>query len=81
MSAINPNELLALVCFLAKLHTDLDALRWRIVKMTSEECQEALIMEWPEIQGTRNQMDLKKIGEIEFDRKDVRIAVNQILEN
>lgn len=63
------SDLLALVRSLAKYQEGLNDLRGRCMSMTPEECKDAIIMQWPVIQGTANQMALKRIGEQRYDRK------------
>jgi len=70
-----PPALLALVRFLAKYQKDLNDLRNQCISMTPEECKDALIMRWPVIQGTANQLALKRIGEMDYDTKLVAEAV------
>jgi len=66
---------LALVRFLARYQKDLNDPRNQCIDMTPEECKDALIMQWPVIQGTANQLALKRIGEMDYDTKLVAEAV------
>lgn len=68
---------LALVRFLAKYQDDLNDLREQCMGMTPEECKDALIMRWPVIQGTSNQIALKRIGDQEYDIKLVAKALRE----
>lgn len=79
--AIESAQLLALVRFLAKYQSDLNELRDRCIGMTPEDCKDALIMRWPVIQGTENQIALKRIGELNYDTKLVAKAVNALRAN
>ena len=76
-----PPALLALVRFLAKYQDDLNDLRNQCIGMTPEECKDALIMRWPVVQGTANQIALKRIGELAYDTKLVAEAVNALRAN
>jgi len=76
-----PPVLLALVRFLAKYQSDLNALRDRCMSMTPEDCKDAIIMQWPVIQGTANQIALKRIGELDYDIELVAKAVNAMRAN
>jgi|DEB0MinimDraft_3_1074331.scaffolds.fasta_scaffold82675_3 hypothetical protein len=77
---VDSSDLLALVVFLAKHHDQLEALRYSLYAMTPEECKDAVVMNWPIVQGTRNQINLKQIGEMEYDSKAVGRAIAAILE-
>lgn len=77
---VDSSDLLALVVFLAKHHDELEALRYSLYAMTPEECKDAVVMKWPIVQGTRNQINLKRIGEMDYDSKAVGRAVTAILE-
>ena len=78
---LNSTDLLALVCFLAKVHKQVDQMRYKVYSWKPEDgdLRDYLIGQWPVIQGTKNQFDLEKIGEIEFDHKRIRKAVDSIL--
>jgi hypothetical protein len=76
-----PPALLALVRFLARYQADLNELRDLCMGMTPEECKESLIMKWPVIQGTANQIALKRIGELDYDTKLVAEAVHALRAN
>jgi hypothetical protein len=60
--AAEPVGLRNTAIFLAKLWSDLDDLRYRVMGMSPEGCREAIIMQWPVLQGTRNQMDIRRLG-------------------
>jgi hypothetical protein len=78
---LNSTDLLALVCFLAKVHNQVDQLRYKVYSWRPEDgdLRDYLVGQWPVIQGTKNQFDLEKIGEIEFDHTRIRKAVDAIL--
>lgn len=72
-----------LVRFLCQYQGKLNDLRSRAVevypKLESEKIREMVQMEWPIIQGLRNQISLKKIGEQSFDQKLISDAVKIML--
>ena len=76
-------ELLSLVSFLCGYISKLDQLRYKIYawKPKDGDLHEYLIGKWPIIQGTRNQMDLDKIGKLQWTSKDVATAVNFVLKD
>jgi len=78
---LNSTDLLALVCFLAKVHKQVDQLRYKVYSWKPEDgdLREYLVGQWPVIQGTKNQFDLEKIGEMDFDHTRIRKAVEAIL--
>lgn len=79
---LNSTDLLALVCFLAKVHKQVDQLRYKVYSWKEEEdgnLRDYLVGQWPVIQGTKNQFDIEKIGEMEFDHTRTRKAVDAIL--
>ena len=80
---VDSTDMLALVCFLAKYQEDLNKLRYKIYAWKEEDgdLQDYIVGQWPVIQGTRNQMNLAKIGEMEFDHTRIPKAVASILAN
>ena len=78
---LNSADLLALVCFLAKVHTQVDQLRYKVYSWKPEngDLRDYLVSQWPVVQHHKNQMDLKRIGEMEFDHTRIRKAVDTIL--
>lgn len=80
VAQVDSSDLLALVVFLAKHYDQLEALRYSLYAMTPEECKDAVVMKWPIIQGIKNQINLKRIGEMEYNSKAVGRAVAAILE-
>jgi hypothetical protein len=83
MSKVNncPPALVALARFLARYQADLNDLRDLCMGMTPEECKETLIMKWPVIQGTANQIALKSIGALAYDTKLVTEAIYALRAN
>ena len=81
VSAVASNELLALAAFLCSYITELDALRYKVYSWKPEQgdLREYLIGQWPVIQGTRNQMNIDKIGTLPWESKDVAAAVDSII--
>jgi len=67
-----PVEILDLVRFLANTWTEIDAFVY-------EHCDGEALMKYPVIQGTRNQINLKKIGEQSYNLKKIREAVEWML--
>jgi hypothetical protein len=74
------HDLLALACFLAKYQDDLNDLRYKWIAMSAEDCKSAVIGQWPIIQGTTNQINLKRVGEIPYESPQVSRAIKAILE-
>ena len=80
MDKIKEELLKDLVRFLANQWVVMDRARYEAARMNSiEEARHHLLMKVPVIQGTRNQMDLKKIGEQEFKSENLRKAVDLLL--
>jgi hypothetical protein len=69
--------------FLAKHQDELHTIIYEAIHMISkdeiEEAKDLLIMKTPIIQGSRNQSDLKKVGEKHTDLDKIRIAVDALL--
>ena len=74
-------DLLALVAFLCSYITEVDVLRYKVYswKQDQGDLREYLIGQWPVIQGTRNQMNLDKIGKLPWESKDIAAAVDSII--
>tara|TARA_Y100000034_G_scaffold136228_1_gene211667 strand:+ start:4167 stop:4406 length:240 start_codon:yes stop_codon:yes gene_type:complete len=60
------NDLLQLCKRFASELTQIQSLYWEIMALPEEEQAEAWCMKFPILQGTRNQMALRKFGE-DFD--------------
>ena len=71
-SLVIPVEVLDLVRFMCSSWSDIDA--WAY-----EHAGVDALCKYPVIQGTRNQIDLKRIGEQRFDGANIRKAVNWML--
>lgn len=67
-----PTEVLDLVRFMAKTWAEVD-------KFVYENCTGDALMKYPVIQGTRNQMDLTKIGEQPINKENLHKAVQWML--
>ena len=44
-----------------------------------EEARDVLAMKWPTVQGTRNQLDLEKVGNQECDLSKIQPAIKRML--
>lgn len=69
-----PKEVLDLVRFLASLYNDID-------KCVYEHGDSDLLMKYPVVQGTANQLKLKRIGEHEYSNKTIHTGVEFMLSN
>ena len=69
-----PKEVLDLVRFLASLYNDID-------KCVYEHGDSDLLMKYPVVQGTANQLKLKWIGEQEYSNKTIHTGVEFMLSN
>lgn len=66
--------------FMCEVWEELDTLRTKLITQKDKTTvQDKLVMEWPMIQGTRNQMNLRKIAKIPYDKAQVAKAVKQAL--
>ena len=65
--------------FLAKYQDDLCAVRFKAIK--ANDPKDYLLMKWPVIQGTFNQINLKKIGQKEIDFDKIHDGVKSMLED
>ena len=73
---IIPCEILDLVRFLAKYVMDLHKLKYEVYKTKNVEL---LIEKFPILQGTKNQLNMVKIGEQEYDKKNLPHAIKWML--
>ena len=67
-----PAEILDLVRFMAKTWAEVD-------KFVYANCTGDALMQYPVIQGTRNQLDLAKIGEQPINKENLHKAVQWML--
>jgi len=67
-----PDEVLDLVRFLAETWDDID-------QFVYKHCDGEALMKYPVVQGTRNQIDLKRIGEQQYSKENLRKAVDWML--
>lgn len=74
------DALRALSCFLAKYQNDLCLLRYNWMTQSGDDFREAVIGQWPIIQGTHNQIALQRVGELEFDSSLIPKAIKKLLE-
>ncbi|ENC9802811.1 hypothetical protein ABLG07_005187 [Pseudomonas aeruginosa] len=65
--------------FLAKLYCELDGLRYSTAKLPAEQIADALIFKWPVLQGTRNQLNIKRISEQPYDESKLHSAIAAML--
>jgi hypothetical protein len=77
--SVPSSDLLALVAFLAGRVDELYRLRDVLMGKSPNECVDGLIMKWPTIQGTRNQMNIAAIGKLPWSSEQVTRAVAGIL--
>ena len=68
-----------LVIFLAKCWAESEDVRMAAMSLPPDECKEFLIMKWPMVQGTSNQIKLKRISEMQYDGAQLHAEVNEIL--
>lgn len=67
--------------FLADSYVELDRLRYETVQKDPHEIVDFMIMSWPVIQGTRNQLNIKAIGEQPYDVKMVSEGIKALLKS
>ena len=72
-------ELKDLVRFLAAVWYETDSLRYKAMNLPDEEIKDFLVGKWPVIQGTRNQINLKNIGEQPYSQENIAKAVELLL--
>lgn len=72
-----PREVLDLVRFLAQTWNLLEKTRFEAIKQ--ENVKDFLILHWPVVQGTTNQLNLEKIGKQKYDSKKLHKAVEWML--
>lgn len=77
---VMPPECADLIRFLCAVWKDIDALRHKAYAMGAEEMKNYLIDHWPVIQGTRNQINLIRIGEQPYNSGNIAKAVSYMLE-
>lgn len=76
---LSSTDLLALVRFLCSYQTQLQKLRYELLAIEDgEQLRDAMIGQWPVVQGLRNQMALEKIGRGEIDWDAVSRAVKSV---
>lgn len=71
-------DLKPLVGYLAKAYKELDDLRGEMFKMKPEEVADAIVMKWPVIQGTGNQIRFRRLAEIPYTNEGVHAALNSL---
>ena len=74
------NELKDLVRFLARLWLDIDKLKYEALSLPDNEIKDFIVGQWPVVQGTRNQINLAKIGKQPHESKNIAKAVKAMLE-
>jgi len=71
-----------LAIFMCKTWTDIEAWRGELMKAkTLEEMKDIMIMKYPMIQGTQNQFNLEKVGQLGFDSGRIARAVKKLIED
>lgn len=65
--------------FLAKLYCELDALRYSTAKLPPEQIAEHMLFRWPVLQGTRNQISIKRISEQPYDQEALHAGIAAML--
>jgi len=76
---VMPAECADLIRFLCGLWYDIDKLRYEAAALPEEEIKDFLIMKWPVVQGTRNQINLMNIGKQPYKSENVAKAVAWML--
>lgn len=69
-----PEEILDLTRFLCRLYNDID-------NFVYSNCTGEQIGKYPVVQGTRNQLNLRKIGQQEYKKENIQKAVEWMLKN
>ena len=62
------DEALALGRWLAQAYREMDECRYAAIVLPADECKDHMIMRCPVIQGTRNQMALRRFADGEADK-------------
>jgi hypothetical protein len=65
--------------FLAKLYCELDELRYPTAKLPPEQIAEHMLFRWPVLQGTRNQISIKRISEQPYDQEALHAGIAAML--
>lgn len=74
LNATIPTSIIDLTIFMCNTWAKIDTFVY-------EHCDGSQIMQYPVIQGTKNQINLDKIGKMQYDNKKIHDAVNWLLEN
>lgn len=69
-----------LVRFLAQLWTECDDKRYEAIQLPPEQVNDFLVMQWPVLQGTRNQLNIKAIGSQSYDKHRLNAAIRALLD-
>lgn len=64
---------------LAKLYCELDELRYQTARLPADEIADAMLFKWPVLQGTRNQLNIKRISEQPYDESKLQSGVAALL--
>lgn len=76
----NENDHLKTLCrFLAQTHTQWHKIIFKNLSISPELLADYLINNLPMIQGTQNQLNIKKIGDQEYDKNMLHKAVKMML--
>jgi len=77
--AVAPDGLIDLCRFLAAAYCELDELRYSTAKLPPDEIADTLIGKWPVIQGTGNQIKIKRISEQPYDAAKLQSGLAAML--
>ena len=69
-----------LACWLAEIHMKWHTLRYEAMYLQSDECRDFLKGNFPIIQGSNNQENIRKIGDRKVKQENIRQAIMLILE-
>lgn len=73
-------ELKALAIMACSWWVETEKVRWKLIDQKDLKKQkDMLIMEWPMVQGTSNQIKLKRVSEIPCNYKDASEAIKKLL--
>ena len=69
----------ALAVFMTHCHMEWHDLRHKAISPRVEDCRDFLTMNFPVIQGTTNQINLKKIGGLPYEQEAIHQAIELLL--
>jgi len=71
-------QLKSLAIFMCETWTDIEKCKGNALQ--SEDIRDHLIMQWPVIQGTKQQFALRKVGQLTYDKKLITKGVELLLD-